>query len=129
MSNSRKTVSIAIIAIGAIAGLMFLRSIACSRSSVPPLHEATGTEWKVKCRCAKCGHEFVGYIVGLEPGTKLRDGKRRYKKPTDTKWVSEADTAGVSAVKAVTCPKCGASDRDVVPYNTETPDGKEQIMY
>jgi len=113
VTGTRKAISSVIIALGAICAVIVLRGVACSRHSVPLPREATGTEWELPFKCNKCGEEFVGYVVGLEPGTKPRDGKRRYKRPGDDKWVPVADGAGVAAIKTVTCPKCGAGMRDL----------------
>ena len=129
MSGTRKVIFGIIIALGAVAAVVFVRNVAGSRNSAPPLREATGTEWRVKCKCSECGHDFVGYVVGLQPGTKPRDGKRRYKKPGDSKWVPDSDQSGVDAVKALTCPKCGAEGSDVAPYSSETADGKAPMMH
>ena len=129
MGSTKKSVSVVIIVLGAVAAVIFLRNVACSRSTVPALREATGTEWEVAYKCGKCGHEFVGYVVGLEPGTKPRDGKRRYKKPADAKWVPQSDGPGVAQVKMVACPKCGAEGSDVAIDAAKMTAGEGQIMH
>ena len=109
----RKVIFGAIVAAGVVSAAVLVRNLGCGCRRAPRVVEPRGREWSLPFRCKKCGHEFVGYEVGLVPGTKARDRELRYRRPADEHWVPGTDKPGVAKIKSVVCPKCGADMRNL----------------
>jgi hypothetical protein len=120
MSTQRKLVFGVVLLAGLVATVMVVRTIGC-RGPTGRLKDPEGDAWTLSFKCRKCGTEFAGYEISIEPGTKGPAQKRRYRRPGDAEWVPETDGAAVARIKTVSCPKCKAGMRDLTLVEKNLP--------